>query len=68
MSYELFIKWSYQIYANFDLLNKLKFDKFCIISVNFEDTQMVDNILKISRPGIFEMCKLEYCNEKCRMD
>ena len=28
--------------------------KFCNISVNFENTKMVDNILKISRLGVFD--------------
>ena len=28
-------------------------DNFAIFSVNFEDTKMVDLILKISRPGVF---------------
>ena len=28
--------------------------KFCNISVNFKDTKMVDHILKISRPGVFD--------------
>jgi len=41
---------------NFDLLNKLKYlYKFCNISFNFEDTKMADQILKISRPGGFDV-------------
>ena len=40
------------------------------ISVNFEDAKMVDNILKISRPGVFDTKRnCNYCvREKCRMD
>ena len=30
-------------------------DNFAIFSVNFEDTKMVDLILKISRPGVFDI-------------
>ena len=43
------------ILDNFDLSNELKFVKFCNISANFKDTKMVDNVLKISRPGVFEI-------------
>jgi len=34
-------------------------------SVHFEDTKMVDHILKISRPGVFDIIKVEYCNNCC---
>ena len=34
-------------------------------SVHFEDTKMVDHILKISRPGVFDIIKVEYCNHNC---
>ena len=43
---------------NFDLLNKLKFANLQILQylfVNFKDTQMGDLILKISRPGVFDI-------------
>ena len=33
-------------------MNLYKFRNF---SVNFEDTKMVDHILKISRPGVFDV-------------
>ena len=36
-----------------ELLKKFKFVKFCNIWTNFEDTKMVNLILKISRPGVF---------------
>ena len=48
--------------------------KFCNISVNFEDTKMVDHILKISRPGVFKSRCLSWNTaiivfmKKCRMD
>ena len=42
--------------------------KFCNISVNFENIQMVDHILKILRPGAFDisMFILEYCMDQRR--
>ena len=44
------------------------------ISVNFEDTKMVDHILKISRPDVLDVVCLSWntaiivCMRKCRMD
>ena len=48
--------------------------KFCNISVNFEDSKMIDHILKISRLGIFDFRCLSWNTaiivfmKKCRMD
>ena len=47
--------------------------KFCNISVNFKDTKMVELILKISRPGVFDIRWLSWNTviivsmKKCRM-
>ena len=48
--------------------------KFCNISVNFKDTKILDLILKISRPGVFNI-RFVNCNtaiivfmKKCHMD
>ena len=46
--------------------------KFCNISVNFENTKIVDHILEILRPGVFEFRCLNWNTgvfmKKCRMD
>ena len=40
---------------NFDLLIKLNFVQILPYLRQFKDTQMVDHILKISRPGVFDI-------------
>jgi len=41
--------------------NKIKIcTNFCNISFNFEDTKMVDHILEISRPGVYDIVCLNW--------
>ena len=51
LSCDLKINGDTKYWDNFDLLNKLKYVQ---ISQYFEDTKMVDHILKISRAGILQ--------------
>ena len=52
---------------------KFVFTNFAISPIIFEDTKMVDHILKISRPGVFDIRRLSWNTaivvfiKKCRM-